>query len=258
MKAVILAGGFGTRLSERTDLIPKPMVEIGGRPILWHIMKIYAQYGISEFVVALGYKGHVVKEYFLNYKNIETDCTVDLGSGEIALFPSSNSNREDWRVTLVDTGRNVMTGGRIKRLQEIVGGDPFLLTYGDGLADIDINALIQFHKRQGKKATLTAVHPKAHYGELEVIEGQVSKFMEKPEFKSSWINGGFMLLDPSVLELIEGDDTVFEREPLERLSKLGELVAYRHDGFWQCMDTLRDVHYLNSLWDANNAPWRVW
>jgi glucose-1-phosphate cytidylyltransferase len=256
MKLVILAGGFGTRLSEQTDLIPKPMVEIGGKPILWHIMKLYACHGINEFVVALGYKGSVIKDYFLNYQAIESDCTIDLSTGAVEIFP--NHGKDDWRVTLVDTGQDVMTGGRIKRLREFIQDETFMLTYGDGVADVNVTALKNFHCQQGVKATLTAVHPKAHYGELELNGNRIVKFMEKPRFRQSWINGGFMVLDPSVIDLIEGDHVVFEREPLERLSAEGQLTAYQHNGFWQCMDTLRDVRYLNSLWDSNDAPWRLW
>jgi glucose-1-phosphate cytidylyltransferase len=256
VKLVILAGGHGTRLAERTDLVPKPMVEIGGRPMLWHIMKVFAHQGFTDFIVALGYKGEYIKEFFLNYKNLQSDLTIDLGSGEIQLHP--NSVPDNWTVTLVDTGADVMTGGRIRRLRPYIEDESFMMTYGDGIADIDLKKLVEFHKQKGVKATLTAVHPKAHYGELDLEDDLVAHFMEKPNFRTSWINGGFMVLEPSVIDLIDGDSTVFEREPLENLSQNRELAAYKHPGFWQCMDTLRDVRYLNSLWDSGSAPWRNW
>jgi glucose-1-phosphate cytidylyltransferase len=256
VKLVILAGGYGTRLAERTDLVPKPMVEIGGKPMLWHIMKVFAHQGFTEFVVALGYKGESIKEFFLNYKSFQSDLTINLESGKVDLH--SDDSEEQWTVTLVDTGADVMTGGRIRRLRPFIGDDTFMMTYGDGIADVELGSLVDFHKRQGTKATLTAVHPKAHYGELELDGGLVTHFMEKPSFRQSWINGGFMVLEPSVIDLIDGDDTVFEREPLEELSQSGQLSAYKHPGFWQCMDTLRDVRHLNSLWDSGTAPWRIW
>ncbi len=256
MKLVILAGGYGTRLAERTDLVPKPMVEIGGKPMLWHIMKVFSHQGFTNFIVALGYKGESIKEFFLNYKSFQSDLTINLESGKVDLH--SNDDVDDWTVTLVDTGADVMTGGRIRRLRPFIGDDTFMMTYGDGIADIELGRLVDFHKRQGTKATLTAVHPKAHYGELDLDGGLVTHFMEKPIFRQSWINGGFMVLEPSVIDLIDGDDTVFEREPLEKLSQSGQLSAYKHPGFWQCMDTLRDVRYLNSLWDSGTAPWRIW
>ena len=256
MKLVILAGGLGTRLSEMTDIVPKPMVEVGGHPMLWHIMKLYAHHGITEFVIALGYKGEVVKDYFINYHLRKSDCTVDLNTGVTDLHGGRHS--ENWRITLVDTGSDVMTGGRILRLREHLEGKPFMLTYGDGIADIDVRSLFEFHCKSKTKATLTAVHPKTHYGELEIEDEVVVNFVEKPEFRQSWINGGFMVLENSVIDLIEGDKTVFEREPLEQLTATQELSAYRHDGFWQCMDTLRDVNYLNALWNEGQPPWRVW
>lgn len=256
MKLVILAGGYGTRLAEKTDLVPKPMVEIGGRPMLWHIMKVFATQGFTEFVVALGYKGEYIKEFFLNYSNLQSDLTVDLATGEIQAHGDSVS--DNWKVTLVDTGEDVMTGGRIRRLRSYLKDETIMMTYGDGIADINVKELINFHQQQQVKATLTAVHPKAHYGELDLRGDLVANFMEKPSFRTSWINGGFMVLDPSVIDMIDGDSTVFEREPLERLSQNGELAAYKHPGFWQCMDTLRDVRYLNDLWDRGEAPWRKW
>lgn len=252
MKVVILAGGFGTRLAERTNIIPKPMVEIGGRPILWHIMNHYAHFGFKDFVVALGYKSDVIKSYFRNFHSLESDFSVDLSSGEVeSLSPAP----VDWNVTLVDTGIDTQTGGRVKRLQSLLGDQPFMLTYGDGVADIDLGALLEFHKEHGRLGTLTAVHPKAHYGELEMDGGKVIRFMEKPEFRQSWINGGFMVFEPAIFDLLGDDSTVLERTPVESLAESGELMAFRHDGFWQCMDTLRDVKHLNQLWNEGSPPW---
>ena len=252
MKIVILAGGFGTRLAERTSVVPKPMVEIGGRPILWHIMNHYAHFGFKDFVIALGYKSEVIKGYFRNFNSLECDFKVDLSSGEIE---SLSAAPLDWNVTLVDTGIDTQTGGRIKRLQSVLGDQPFMLTYGDGVADIDLAALLDFHADHGHVGTLTAVHPKAHYGELEMDGGKVVRFMEKPEFRQSWINGGFMVFEPAIFELLIDDTTVLERGPVESLAGSGELMAFQHDGFWQCMDTLRDVRYLNQLWNDASAPW---
>ena len=252
MKIVILAGGFGTRLAERTSVVPKPMVEIGGRPILWHIMNHYAHFGFKDFVIALGYKSEVIKGYFRNFNSLECDFKVDLLSGEIE---SLSAAPLDWNVTLVDTGIDTQTGGRIKRLQSVLGDQPFMLTYGDGVADIDLAALLDFHADHGHVGTLTAVHPKAHYGELEMDGGKVVRFMEKPEFRQSWINGGFMVFEPAIFELLIDDTTVLERGPVESLAGSGELMAFQHDGFWQCMDTLRDVRYLNQLWNDASAPW---
>ncbi|MDC1071584.1 glucose-1-phosphate cytidylyltransferase [Gammaproteobacteria bacterium] len=253
MKVVILAGGLGTRLSEHTSLIPKPMVEIGGKPILWHIMHLYASHGFNEFIVALGYRGEVVKHYFANYKNIHSDFTVDLRKGDISFTGDGHDN--DWAVTLIDTGQNVMTGGRVKRLEQYLRDAPFMLTYGDGVSDVDINALLQQHQKSDALGTISAVHPKAHYGELDLDGNQVIQFMEKPEFRRSWINGGFMVLEPEILDLIPGDDSIFEKDVLEVLSRQGLLEAYQHAGFWQCMDTLRDVKILNELWNSGNRPW---
>ncbi|MBF0238679.1 MAG: glucose-1-phosphate cytidylyltransferase [SAR324 cluster bacterium] len=255
MKVVILAGGFGTRLSEYTDIKPKPMVEIGGHPILWHIMNIYAHYGFKDFIVALGYKGQTIKEFFLNYYALNSSFTIELGKGQIQYH---DVHPCDWRVTLVDTGMDSMTGGRLKRLKEYLGNETFMLTYGDGVADVDLKQLLAFHQSHGKIATMTAVHPKARYGELEIQDGIVREFKEKPQFKQSWINGGFMVMEPAFLELIDGDNTILEKEPMERLTLEEELMAFHHKGFWQCMDTLRDMKYLNELWDSGTAPWHIW
>ncbi len=253
MKVVILAGGLGTRLAEQTDVVPKPMVEIGGKPMLWHIMRLYSRYGFNEFIVALGYKGEVIKDYFLNYHPLQNDLHVDLTTGQNRTLNRNSDN--SWKIDLIDTGSSTMTGGRVRRLRETIGEEPFMLTYGDGVADIDIDALREFHRAHGKMMTISAVHPKAHYGELEIEDDLVTAFKEKPQFKQSWINGGFMVIEPTIFELIEGDDTVFEREPMETVVARGELMAYRHTGFWQCMDTLRDVRYLNELWESGNPPW---
>jgi glucose-1-phosphate cytidylyltransferase len=256
MKTIILAGGFGTRLSEYTDLVPKPMVEIAGQPILWHIMNIYAHYGYKDFVVALGYKGEVIKDYFLNYYSLKSDITIDLSNG------SANYNRKktvDWKVTLVDTGLGSMTGGRVKRLEEYIGDETFMLTYGDGLANIDIAKLIEFHRKHGKMATITAVHPAARFGELVLSnEKNVMSFKEKPQTTQGWINGGFFVIEPEFLDLIEGDSTVLEEGPLESIARSGQLKAYLHDGFWQCMDTGRDKIVLEELWQTGKARWKVW
>ena len=256
MKVVILAGGFGTRLSEETIVKPKPMVEIGGKPILWHIMKTYSSYGFDEFVVLLGYKGYVIKEYFANYFLHQSDVTIDLSDNSINVH---QNNSESWKVTLLDTGLNTMTGGRIKRAKEHIGGKSFLLTYGDGVADIDIAELVDFHKQHGKKITMTAVQAAGRYGALELKEDNlVSKFVEKPKGDGSWINGGFFVCDPSVLDYIDDDSTVFEEEPLTLAADDGEIFARKHYGFWQCMDTLRDRTHLCKLWDDDSAPWKVW
>ena len=254
MKAVILAGGFGTRLSEYTDVRPKPMVEIGGKPILWHIMNIYAHYGIKEFLIALGYKGEVIKEYFLNYYALNSDFTVDLSNGTI--HPHAKKN-VDWKVTLVDTGATSMTGGRVKRMKPYLE-ETFLLTYGDGLANVDIPSLIEFHRQHGKLATITAVHPTARFGELQILNQQVNKFKEKPQIDQGWINGGFFVLEPEFLDYIEHDQTILEKEPLEQVAQMGELMAYHHNGFWQCMDTVRDRDVLQNFWKSEKAPWKVW
>lgn len=254
-KAVILAGGFGTRLMEETEARPKPMVEIGGKPILWHIMKIYSAHGINEFVVALGYKGYMIKEFFANYRLHMSDVTFDYGRNDIS---THIGRAEAWRVTLVDTGLETSTGGRLKRLRDYVGDAPFCMTYGDGVARIDVRDLIRFHCSHGRAATVTAVNPPSRFGALEIEEGaRVKRFREKPANEDVRINGGFFVLSPRVLDYIEGDDTVFEKEPMERLAEDGELMAYIHDGFWSSMDTLRDKRALESLWAQGNAPWMM-
>jgi len=253
VKVVILAGGFGTRLSEYTESVPKPMVRIGGRPILWHIMNSYAAFGHKEFYLALGYKAQMVKKYFLNYRSLNTDFTVDLATG---ILTPHQSDPVDWRVTLVDTGLKSMTGGRVKRMQSFIGQETFMLTYGDGVANIDLDALLAFHQQHGKMVTVTAVHPGARFGELQIEGEQVSSFQEKPQMGQGWINGGFFVLEPEFFDLIADDTTILEREPLEVAARMGELMAYRHDGFWQCMDTKRDVDVLQDLWDSGAAPWR--
>jgi len=255
MKVVILAGGFGTRISEESDLKPKPMIEIGGKPILWHIMKIYSYYGFNEFIICCGYKGYVIKDYFHHYYMHEADMTVDLSKNTIQ-YHSSQS--EPWVVTLVDTGLNTMTGGRIKRIQPYVGDQPFMLTYGDGVSDVNVNDLVEFHKKSGKYATLTAVQPSGKFGALEIDqENSVSSFQEKPRGDGAWINGGFFVLEPQIFNYIrQGDETVWEREPLEKLAEDNQLSAFKHEGFWHPMDTLRDKNELESLWNTNNAPWK--
>jgi glucose-1-phosphate cytidylyltransferase len=254
MKIIILAGGFGTRLSEYTDAIPKPMVTIGGRPILWHIMRSYAHFGHKDFYLALGYKVELIKEYFLHYRSINGDFTVDLSSGVVR---SHHTDDTDWRVTLVNTGLESMTGGRVKRLQSFIGNEPFMLTYGDGVADIDLNALLKFHKKHGKMVTVTAVRPSARFGELEMEGEKVISFQEKPQASHGWINGGYFIIEPEFFDLIEGDKAILEREPLEKAAATDQLMAYRHDGFWQCMDTKRDRDYLEELWGKGQALWRV-
>jgi glucose-1-phosphate cytidylyltransferase len=254
MKTVILAGGLGTRLAEHTDSTPKPMVEIGGSPILWHIMKIYEAADFREFVVALGYRADVVKSYFLDYHHLRNDLTIT-GDGRVDVHDGA---RDDWRVHLIDTGIETQTGGRIKRLAEYVHDETFMLTYGDGLADVHCRELVEFHRAHGKLATVTAVRPPARFGGL-LFEGDlVVEFTEKPQIGEGWINGGFFVLEPGVLDYIDGDETIWEREPLERLAAEGQLVAFRHDGFWQPMDTLRDVRLLESMWQSGDVPWKVW
>lgn len=255
MKVVILCGGMGTRLLEETTVKPKPMVEIGGRPILWHIMKLYAAHGFTDFVAALGYKGDVIKEYFLNYYHLQNDLTIRLAKGEVE---ADDGAREAWTVQLIDTGPSTATGGRVKRLSAVLGREPFMLTYGDGLADVDLRAVLAFHRKHGKLATITAVRPPARFGGLVFDGDRVAEFTEKPQIGEGWINGGFFVLEPGVLEYIKDDDTVFEREPLERLAQDRQLMAYRHRDFWQCMDTLRDVRLLEQLWQRGEAPWKVW
>jgi glucose-1-phosphate cytidylyltransferase len=249
----ILAGGLGTRLSEETAGKPKPMVEIGGMPILWHIMKIFAAYGSREFFIALGYKGEVIQDFFLRYRYRTSDLTLDLGSGDIAI---DRSGTEDWRVHLLDTGLNTQTGGRVKRLLERAGG-PLLVTYGDGVSNVDIPRLLEFHRSSGKLATVTAVLPPARFGEMRIQEGLVRGFEEKPKLGERWINGGFFVLEPGVADYIEGDASVFEQAPLQNLVKKGQLAVYEHHGFWQCMDALRDVRLLEDIWQGGNAPWVI-
>lgn len=257
MKAVILAGGFGTRLSEATNLIPKPMVEIGGKPILWHIMKTYSQHGINEFVICCGYKAYVIKEWFANYFMHNSDVTVDLANNSIEVH---ECKAEPWKVTLVDTGLHTMTGGRIKRIQKYIGNEPFLLTYGDGVSDIDITASIEEHKKNGKVLTVTAYKPNGKFGALEIdAAGSVNAFTEKPAGDGMWINAGYFICEPEVFSYItEGDSTIFEKAPLENLAKDGKMHSYKHTGFWKPMDTLRDNTELNAMWDSGKAPWKKW
>ena len=257
MKAVILAGGLGTRISEETGSRPKPMVEIGGKPILWHVMKIYSHHGIHDFVICCGFKGYVIKEYFANYFLHMSDVTFDMKNNEMVVH---QRYAEPWKVTLVDTGENTMTGGRIKKIKPYVEKEKvFCLTYGDGVSDVNISKLISFHRIHGKKATLTAVYPPGRFGALDLDkQNRVKTFKEKPKGDGGMINGGFFVLSPSVLSLIRDDDTIWEREPLEKLAKGGQMMAYRHEGFWQPMDTLRDKNYLEELWNSGKAPWKVW
>ncbi len=256
MKVLLLAGGFGTRLSEETDTRPKPMAEIGGKPILWHIMKIYSHYGFNEFVILLGYKGYFIKEYFANYFLHQSDVTIDLGTNQVEVH---NNSSEPWKVTLLETGLNTMTGGRIKRAKDFIGNEPFLLTYGDGVADVNMHTLIDFHRKHGKAITMTAVQPEGRFGALETDkDNKVHSFMEKPKGDGSWINGGFFVCEPRVLDYISDDTTVFEQKPLEQLAREGELYTFRHSGFWKCMDTLRDKTKLNELWGSGEAKWKLW
>ena len=255
MKAVILAGGLGTRLSEETEIKPKPMVEIGGRPILWHILKHYACYGVTEFVVACGYKGESIKSWFVDYHTFSSDMTVSLKTGKTRVH---EGRCDDWTVHLIDTGLKTNTGGRLKRLAPLLKGSAFMLTYGDGVCTVDLKKLLRFHKSQKVLATLTAVRPPSRFGGLVFKNDRVSQFSEKPQIGEGWINGGFMVVEPEVLKYIKTDDTNFERDVLERLAAKGQLAAYRHEGFWQCMDTLRDVRTLETLWNAGKAPWKIW
>ncbi len=254
MKVILLAGGFGTRLAEYTDIVPKPMVRIGGKPILWHIMKTYAHFGHKDFFIALGYKAEVIKDYFLNYRQLNADFTVDLSSGKIT---PHQLDSVDWKVTLVNTGDSSMTGGRVKRMQPFIGKETCMLTYGDGVADIDLEALLAFHRSHGKMITVSAVRPAARFGELEIDGSRVASFQEKPQMHEGWINGGYFVVEPEFFEFISGDGTLLEREPLEQATKAGQLRAYHHDGFWHCMDTKRDHELLESLWANGNAPWLV-
>jgi glucose-1-phosphate cytidylyltransferase len=254
MKCVILAGGLGTRISEESQVRPKPMVEVGGRPILWHIMKIYSAHGISEFVICLGYKGYMIKEYFANYFLHMSDVTIDLAHNKVEVH---QKGAEPWKVTLVDTGEATQTGGRLKRVAPYIDGD-FCFTYGDGVADVDIQALIKYHRSKKVKATLTAVQPPGRFGALVLDDALITSFQEKPKGDGGWINGGFFVLSPDVLDLIEGDATVWEREPLEKLARQRSLAAYFHRGFWQPMDTLRDKNHLEEVWATGRAPWKMW
>jgi len=255
MKVLLLAGGFGTRLSEETDIRPKPMAEIGGKPILWHIMKGYSHYGFNEFIILLGYKGYYIKEYFANYFLHQSDVSIDLSTNEMEVH---NNTSEPWKVTLLDTGTDTMTGGRIKRAKDFIGNVPFLLTYGDGVSDIDLKKPLDFHQEHGKYITMTAVQTEGRFGALETAGNRVESFMEKPRGDGNWINGGFFVCQPEVLNYIDGDKTVFEQEPLQRLAKEGQLYNYRHHGFWKCMDTLRDKNSLNELWIGGHAKWKTW
>ena len=255
LRAVILAGGLGTRISEETSVRPKPMVEIGGMPILWHIMKIYSAYGINDFVVCCGYKGYVIKEYFANYFLHQADVTLDLCENKMQIH---NNHCERWRVTLVDTGEKTMTGGRLKRVRKYVGDETFCLTYGDGVSDVHIGQLIDFHKQQGRLATVTAVRPPGRFGALEMNGFMIKGFSEKPRGDGGWINGGFFVLEPDVFDLIESDNMPWENSPMEELAHKGQLVAYQHDGFWHPMDVMRDRNYLDELWASGKAPWKVW
>lgn len=256
MKCVILAGGLGTRLSEETSLRPKPMVEIGGKPILWHIMKIYSHYGINEFIVCLGYKGYVIKEYFANYFLHMSDVTIDMATNQMTVH---DQKAEPWKVTLVDTGDNSMTGGRLRRVKEYVKDEEaFCFTYGDGVSNVDITRLINFHKTHGKQATLTAVTPPGRFGALDIHDDLITNFKEKPKGDGALINGGFFVLSPKVIDLIDSDSCIWEQKPLEKLALAGELTAFNHNGFWQPMDTLRDKQYLEELWQQNKAPWKLW
>lgn len=255
MKAVILAGGLGTRIAEETHLKPKPMIEIGGRPILWHVLKIYSAHGINQFIICCGYKSYSIKEYFANYFLHMSDVTFDMEHNQMEVH---QRKAEPWRVTLVDTGEATMTGGRLKRVSEYLGDDNFCFTYGDGVADVDITGLIAFHRAHGKQATVTAVQPAGKYGALEIGGTRVESFVEKPHGDGGWINGGFFVLNPAVIQRIPADDTIWERQPLESLAHEGELQCYKHTGFWQPMDTLRDKNYLEELWQSGRAPWKVW
>jgi glucose-1-phosphate cytidylyltransferase len=256
MKVLILAGGLGSRLSEETTLKPKPMVEIGGKPILWHIMKIYSHYGFNEFIILLGYKGYVIKEYFANYYRHMADMTIDMTTNTVEYH---KSKAEPWKVTLVDTGVDTMTGGRIKRVKDYIGHEPFMVTYGDGVADVDISTLVDYHKEHGKLLTMTSVQPEGRFGALKIAtDNSVESFMEKPKGDGAWINGGFFVCQPEVIDYIDGDSTIFERQPLENLARDKQIAAYKHTGFWQPMDTLRDKNQLEELISKGKAPWIKW
>jgi glucose-1-phosphate cytidylyltransferase len=255
MKAVILAGGYGTRISEESHLKPKPMIEIGGKPILWHILKIYSAHGINDFIVCGGYKEYVIKEYFSNYFLHTSDVTFDMAKNVMEVH---RQRAEPWRVTLVDTGLETMTGGRLKRVRDFLGSDTFCMTYGDGVSDVDVGAAVRFHREQKRLATVTAIQPAARFGSLDLDGPRVNRFEEKPKGDGTWINGGFFVLEPAVVDYIEGDATIWERTPLERLAREGQLSAFRHDGFWSAVDTLRDKNHLEELWASGRPPWKVW
>ncbi|MBN1824281.1 MAG: glucose-1-phosphate cytidylyltransferase [Endomicrobiales bacterium] len=255
MKVVILAGGKGTRLSEETETIPKPMLEVGGKPMLWHIMKAYSHYGFNDFVLCLGYKGYIIKEYFSHYFLHTSDVMIDIGKNTIkTLFSES----EPWKITMVDTGVDTMTGGRLKRIEKYVKDEPFMMTYGDGVSDIDIKKLVEFHKKGGKMATVTAVQPLGRFGSLEIDKNRVTSFLEKPKGDNGWINGGFFVLEPGIFKYIKGDQAIWEQEPMRNIAKDDKLIAYKHTGFWKPMDTLRDKRELEELWSGGRAPWKVW
>ena len=255
MKVVILAGGLGTRLAEETDLKPKPMVEIGGYPILWHIIKIYAHYGFKDFYVTLGYKGETIKRFFHDYLALSGDLTIDFSNNKIDV---KNRDCEDWNINLIDTGQNSMTGGRVKRLAEHLRGETFMVTYGDGVCNVNIGELVKFHRSHGKLATVTAVHPPARYGELLIGEDSTAGFSEKPQAQRGWINGGFLVFEPQILDYLSGDESILELDALERLAREKQLVAYKHSDFWQCVDTLHDKRQLEQAWKNGNPPWKVW
>ncbi len=258
VKVAILAGGVGSRLSEETEVKPKPMVEVGGKPILWHIMKHYARYGFKDFVIALGYKGEYIKKYMVDYANLSSNLTVDFGRAQVHRHNGNGTGFDDWRVELVDTGSETATGGRIKRLKPFIGNERFLLTWGDGVSNVDLDKLVAFHEAHGKLATVTAVRPPARFGRLELDGDRVADFSEKPQLGEGWINGAFFVIEPQVFDYVDGDATQWEREPLERLANEGQLMAYKHDAFWQCMDTLRDRKLLEQLWESGNPPWKTW
>jgi glucose-1-phosphate cytidylyltransferase len=255
MKTVILAGGFGTRLSEETTVLPKPMVEVGGRPILWHIMKMYSSQGFNDFIICLGYKGNMIKQFFMDYFMLESDLKVDMKNNNIEVL---KNNVEPWKVTLVDTGQNTMTGGRIKRVKDYIGDETFFLTYGDGVSDVDLKELLKFHKNQDSFATLTAVQPPGRYGAFTLESDKVMSFREKPKGDSAWINGGFFVLEPQIFNYINDDSTVWEREPMEKLAHESKLTAYKHDNYWQSMDSLHDKNVLEQVWSSGNPPWKKW
>lgn len=256
MKVLILAGGYGTRISEESDLKPKPMIEIGGKPILWHIMKHYSSYGYNEFVILLGYKSYVIKEYFANYYLHNSDVTIDTAKQKLEIH---NNYSENWKITLIDTGLDTMTGGRVKRAKDYINNETFMLTYGDGVSDVNLEELLKFHKSHGKKATVTSIQPDGKFGALSIeTDNRITSFMEKPKGDGAWINGGFFVCEPEVLDLIEGDTTVFEKAPLENLATSGNLFSFKHHGFWKCMDTLRDKNDLNNMWNKGMAKWKTW